>query len=497
MPSVFLGIDAGSTTLKAAAFDGKSGRVLAWRGERLPLRAGPDGRREQAPADLDRALKRVLTALRLELGRRWNEMRGVGLAAQGGSALIAESETGKALTPMMLWNDTRARPFLAEVAGRKPTAFWRRHTWRNGPGHGLAKLLWFEAHRPGLLAPGRLLVGAGERLYFRLTGRWRQDPCHALQIGGYNVPQRRLDTRLLAVIGRPLSVVPPLRNGHETHPLARQAARRFGLPEGVPVAGPYMDHEAGFLSAAGVSDRPLQCSLGTAWVGNFVLPNHERWQSPTHLVLPALTDDGWLVVQPLLTGNTTWDWALTTLLDRDIKKALAVSRALFKKTLLPPAGLTALPWFNMAHPFEADAHGAGGFFGMNPATRPHDLVRALAAAMVYEMKRVFSNVIDQNQADSLVLGGGAGKDPALQTLFAALFAGTPVLAAAEPDLIGARGSLHLFGTRAAHARAVKVRRPPVKLRKAIEADYARYFRIRERLYGDVPLGAPVTLGEGM
>ena len=497
MPEIYLGIDAGSTTLKAAVFDGKTGRALAWRSERIPLRTGTDGRREQAPADLDRALAGAMAGLRKAAGRRWRELSGIGLAAQGGSAMIADAESGKSLTPMMLWNDARARTFLPEVIRRRPADFWRQTTWRNGPGHGLAKLLWFETHRPGTLVPGRKFVGAGEYLFFRLTGQWRQDPCHALQIGCFNVPKRRLDARLLNTAKQPLSIVAPLRNGHETHPLARRAARRFGLPAGVPVAGPYMDHEAGYLSALDLSERPLQCSLGTAWVGNFALPKNERWQSPTHLVLPALTGDGWLVVQPLLTGNTTWDWFLAAFMDRDIRKALTMTDALFRKALLPPPGLTALPWFNMQHPLFTGSHGAGGFFGMSPATSPSDMARALAAAMVYEMKWVFSHVIARGKADCLVLGGGAGRDPALQKIFVASFDGVPVHSVAEPDLIGARGSLHAFGTRAARGRAVKAPRPPVKLRKEIETDYARYLKLRDALYGRAPLGAPVTFGKRM
>jgi sugar (pentulose or hexulose) kinase len=206
MAGIYLGIDAGSTTLKAAAFDNGTGRSLAWQSERIPLRTGADGRREQTPAELDRALARVLNGLRRTLGSRWRELRGVGLASQGGSAMIADAATGRALTPMMLWNDARARTFMPEVARKKPVGFWRRTTWRNGPGHGLAKLLWFEAHHPGLLAPGRMFVGAGEYLYFSLTAQWRQDPCHALQIGCFNVPQRRLDARLPATVNQPLSI---------------------------------------------------------------------------------------------------------------------------------------------------------------------------------------------------------------------------------------------------------------------------------------------------
>ena len=42
--------------------------------------------------------------------------------------------------------------------------------------------------------------------------------------------------------------VAPLRPGHETAPLSAAGARLLGLTAGIPVAGPYNDHEAGHLA---------------------------------------------------------------------------------------------------------------------------------------------------------------------------------------------------------------------------------------------------------
>jgi hypothetical protein len=43
------------------------------------------------------------------------------------------------------------------------------------------------------------------------------------------------------------------------------------------------------VAALGAADRPLQCSLGTAWVGNFELPEGVQGRSPSQMVLPAPT----------------------------------------------------------------------------------------------------------------------------------------------------------------------------------------------------------------
>ena len=217
-----------------------------------------------------------------------------------------------------------------------------------------------------------------------------------------------------------------MRQGHETNPLTRKAAKRLGLQEGIPVAGPYLDHEAGFMSAMDVSDHVLQCSLGTAWVANFALPGDAAWTSPTQLVLPPAKGSGWLVVQPLATGNFAWDWMLKEFVDPDISRAIAKLPDIFSRQLLPPRGLTALPQVNAPNPLCSHNVGAGMFAGLGLSTTRDDMVRAMAAAMTYEMARMVHELIDRRIVDSVVLGGGASKGPFFRSLLAALFEPLPV-----------------------------------------------------------------------
>ena len=53
---IFLGIDLGTTVLKAAAFDGRTGDVLASSSKRLTIRLTKDGGREQSAGSIDRAI---------------------------------------------------------------------------------------------------------------------------------------------------------------------------------------------------------------------------------------------------------------------------------------------------------------------------------------------------------------------------------------------------------------------------------------------------------
>ena len=494
-PTVLIGFDLGTTALKAATFDLASGQVLAVSAHRLETRTEADGTREQEVLHLRDALARVARDLRQRLGEAvWQGVRGLGLAAQGGSGALLERRTGAAQTPLYLWNDSRAASLLPEVSCARSSAYWRELAQRRGPGHGLARMLWLQRRQPGCFAGDVIYAGAGEIAYFLMTGTWRQDACNALQMGCYDVLHNRIDSDPLSVVGVALSQVAPLRPGHATESLSPAGAQVLGLPPGLPVAGPYMDHEAGYLSAAGLGAHPLQCSLGTAWVGNFVMPDPRCGWSPVQLVIASpVPGTGSLVIQPLLTGNVSWDWGLGCFVGPERHAALAQAEALFAARLLPPPGMTCIPWFTQANPWAAGTSGGGVFAGVSAHSTPPDFLRALALGLCCEFYRVFRELKERRVVDAVILSGGASKGPYFQTLLAALFSPVPVLLCADEDVGGARGALAAFSESLVRSRAVPVAPPEAKVAQAVQAAFLAYCATFAGTYAAHPAAAPYRL----
>jgi len=485
--SILIGIDLGTTALKAGAFDARSGRRLAAASVRLPVRSRADGTREQDVGAVERALRGAAASIREQLGAGWRRVAGAGLCAQGGSAIVADRDTGRARTPMQLWNDMRPLHRRPGIAARKPPAYWRRFSYLDDPGAGLCRIEWLRERQPGLFDGSAIYAGAGEYLYQKLTGAWRQDAGNALQIGCYDARRRRIIASPLRLVGAEPSLVAPMRDGHEVHALARAGARLLGLPEGVPVAGPYMDHEAGYLAAAGPGGRPLQCSLGTAWVGNFVA---RRGTPPPgfNLVLPSPVDDGDLIVRVIAAGTATWDWAVGELLGRRGADGIRRAGAILRGSPLPPSGLVGLPWLTTVNPLVHGAVGAGGFLGVSPHTSPGDLLRAAAAGLCCEMAFAFGHVRDAGIVDRVVLAGGASNGPHFRRLLAAFFAPLPVFHVAAVDAPGARGCLWAFSRAAAAAPVRRVPGPSQDLRRRCLAALDEYNRACEALARGLPRG---------
>jgi sugar (pentulose or hexulose) kinase len=481
---MLIGLDLGTTGLKAAIYDPASGHCLAEAACRLPIQTdGEEGRREQSPEDLLAALTTVLAELREKTGPGWRAVSGIGLATQGGSTLIVNRSSGQPQTPIYLWNDFRCFDHYVRVRNQRPTSFWSSFSMRDDPGVGLGRVLWLKERRPELFGAQYLYIGVGEFIFHQLTGTWRQDACHALQSGCYDAREDRLTEAPLELIGLTTSFYAPLRRAHATEPLTHAMAQRLGLPPGLPVAGPYNDHEAGYLSVQHVSARPLECSLGTAWVGNFVLEGEFGRGSGIQLPIPSPLGQGRLIIQALLTGNVTWDWALAQFVHADQHHALRLQAEIFSERLLPPKGLVALPWLNRPSPLGGGT-GSGVLYGLSPATTPADMLRAVAVGMCLEFARMFHAVGRHGLVDSLVLCGGASKGPAFQKLLAALFAPLPIYTLRESDGMGTRGCLYPFSPLVSRMPTAPLPPPAAVERAQLDELNRLYLELFRRLYAD-------------
>ena len=500
---ILLGIDIGTSALKAGLFDSQSGLALCSAAAQLPVEAAPDGQREQRPSELLSSLSRVVRQLRDAAGDAWQRVAGIGLASQGGSAILCDRQTGAALTPIQLWNDTRPLPLLAEIAARRPKGYWHQLSRLSEPGAGLARMEWLRQRHPqlfptaGTTAPATLYAGAGEYVYFALTHTWRQDPGSAIQVGCYSVAEQALNPDPLAAVGVPLAFVAPLRRGHATQPLSEQGSRLLGLPASIPVAGPYMDHEAGYLSAVegdppqpdpssqeSGRELPLQCSLGTAWVGNFVsgpLP------PPAHgvdLLLPSPVNAESLILRVMTAGNLTWDWGLANLLGGPRPAALEQAEAIFAESLLPPDGLVSFPSFTQPNSWNPNLPGNGGFLGLNPQTTPAGMLRAIAAGLTFEFASLFTNLLHAPHpvVNGVILAGGASKGGGFQRLLAALFAPLPVFVAIDQEMAGARGCVYAFSRRAARCSVRRLTLPHPSICARIDQQYQHYLTVRNAFW---------------
>ncbi|MDZ4860785.1 MAG: FGGY family carbohydrate kinase [Candidatus Hydrogenedentes bacterium] len=493
---VLIGIDAGTTVFKAAAFDARSGKVLALSQHPLAVISSKPGWRETPIAALNNALDVTMRELRVHVGARWKNVTAIGIAAQGGSTIVVDRTSRKPFTNMILWSDARGNECSRVERKRKTEAWWRARMLNNWMPAGLGRLKWLITNHPELCkSKNAMFIGAGEYLYHTFTGRWFQDRGSALQIGTYSPSTGKLGT------GPIVSLIPslrenqfaPLRKTNATHPLSLAASARFCLlNSNLIVAGPYMDQEAGLLSVSGVSTNPLQISLGTAWVGNFKISKHGLGFAGLQFVVRGADKDDRIVILPLLTGNSAWDWALAQFAGSRKKNTLQAADQIFRESLLPPDGMVCIPWLMQANPIDSAYQGAGTFFGVSADTTAADFLRAVSCGMCFELFRVFQTLKDARKIDSVILSGGAAKGAHFQNLIATLFAPLPVYVQRNEDTAAARGALVAFNATMTKSPVTRISALRGKAAVAIITAYDTYLNTYAACTGKHPLGVPYT-----
>ena len=251
---MILAIDLGSTSFKAAVFDSRLREVDFGR-HCLSYRSGAGGRVELNVATVDAALRGALA----ESGAERHEIRAIAITSQAQTFTVLD-ERGRAQGPFISWQDRRATA-ACEVLRRKLPAFGKHTSFGDlSPSLQVCQIRHLcpgSRTRP-LSLPSYVLM--------RLTGEMTTDNNIAAMSGLYSLLLKGWWPDAVRGCGlreAQLSKVIPIGEvaAHTT-----PAARRFGLPAGIPVVLAGNDQTAGGYAAGLDTKRSLLITLGTAQV---------------------------------------------------------------------------------------------------------------------------------------------------------------------------------------------------------------------------------------
>ncbi len=223
---VALGVDVGTSGCRVVALD-RHGAVVAEARASFPEPEGEAGRREQNPEIWWRAVADSLARVAAELAG--TPVAALAVDGTSGTLLLAD-ETGRPLTPGLLYHDCRAVAEARRIAAVAPP-----ESGAHGATSALAKLLHLL---PEVRGRARHALHQADWIAGRLAGHWGvSDENNALKLG-YD-PRVRAWQEWLEKLGVPLEWLPRVvAPGTPVGRLSPEAVRRTGLPaETVVVAG--------------------------------------------------------------------------------------------------------------------------------------------------------------------------------------------------------------------------------------------------------------------
>lgn len=239
---LLIGIDAGTSVIKAVAFD-LEGAQLAMTAVPNSYEELPGGAVEQ---DMARTWADAAAVLRLlaeavpGLARR---TAALAVTGQGDGTWLVD-DTGEPVGRGWLWLDSRASGIVAELAA---AGVDRRTFPFTGCGLNACQqnvhLLWLERHAPELLARATTAFHCKDWLYLKLTGERATDRSEGTYTFG-DFRSRTYSDEVLEALGltQLRRLLPPMLDGSATtHPLSEAAAAATGLLAGTPVALGFLD----------------------------------------------------------------------------------------------------------------------------------------------------------------------------------------------------------------------------------------------------------------
>ena len=171
---LLIGVDVGTTSVKAALFD-TQGRALAQFSRRYPTqRMG--GLVEQDPREWTSGIDAAMEALLTDPTRE--RVAAVGLCSQVNTDVFVDAQ-GRALAPAIMWQDNRAAAEAADIAATVTDAEFK--DWFGAPlpigaSHVLARMAWMSRHRPAIFEATRYVLSPKDYCLLALANVAVSDP---------------------------------------------------------------------------------------------------------------------------------------------------------------------------------------------------------------------------------------------------------------------------------------------------------------------------------
>ena len=417
--AALLGVDVGTSSVKATLLDLDSGLALAAGRAPLTLHSETPLQAEQDAAGWWTATVAAIGACLAAAPRV--EVRGVGLTGQK-HALVATDANAQPLHRALLWADGRAISQTEHVRHVFPAA-GRRMGFAPHPGLFLPKWLYFREREPALAGQTRRLYYAKDYVRHALTGVWATDRTEASASQIYDFRRDRWSPTLAAFFDLSTEVLAPVHPSSEiTSEVSRAAAALTGLPVGIPVVAGAGDNEASALACGAVGDGRLAVTLGTS--GTVVGWSRTRGPAGGLVWNRHVRRDGYAATGTVLSAGRALLWIARTAFPADT----SLDTVLAEAEASDPSGapLVFQPSLVGERSPVADPEATGAFVGLRPLhTRGH-LARAVLEGVALALGETATLLRAAGVAvDELRLTAGGAASPFWRRLIAAA-SGLPV-----------------------------------------------------------------------
>jgi len=381
MPEHLLAIDAGTTSIRVLIV-GLDGTVCARVRETLPIAYPAPGRVEQDPEQIWRATTTLLHAALREAKLTASDIAAIGVTTQRASCMIWERATGRALTPLVSWQDLRGAARSAEL---RDAGFF---VLPQSAAAKLESVLDAIPNGRARAATGELAWGnIDSYLVHRLSGGAH----HATDLSqacatAYIRPDGHWDTALIEHQDLPLSFFPEIV---DTSGRLGELAAAI-LEKNIPIGAIVGDQQSAAIAQGVHAPGDGKVTYGTSGTANVHTGDSIQIIRGTYPLFLSrrggVTE--FCVEGMVITAGAALDWLsaglgiVSSLSDLD---ALAAS-------VPDSGGVSVLPAFQGLGSPHGDTIRRALITGLSRATKPAHIVRATIDGIAYRVREVLDTI---------------------------------------------------------------------------------------------------------
>ncbi len=410
-----LGIDLGTSGMKAVLFDRAGGRVSSATAE-YPLLQPQNGWAEQDPERWWSAAVLTIGQVLTESGVAPGDIAAIGISGQMHGLTALDSE-GRVLRPAILWCDQRTQAQCAEITERVGAE--RLIVITANPaltGFTASKILWTRAHEPEVYAKIRHILLPKDYLRYRLTGDFATEVSDASGMQLLDVGRRQWSLEVCAALEISPDLLPSVYESPEiTGTVSTEAAALTGLRAGTPVVGGAGDNAAAAVGTGVVREGTSFTTIGTSGV---VFAHTDKMKidplGRVHTFCCAVPGK-WHVMGVTQAAGLSLQWFRNQFCAAESATAAALNCDVYKllddeAAQSPPGAnrLFYLPYLMGERTPHLDPFCRGVFFGLSAIHTRRDLLRAVMEGVGYSLRDCVEILRGMGVclSDTVACGGG-------------------------------------------------------------------------------------------
>lgn len=419
---MIVGIDIGTTSAKAGAFDA-DGQETGAAEVAYPLLEPSPGCAVQEPGVVVDAVVQATREAIAAAGP--GAVAGLSFSTALHS-LVALDAHDRPLTDILTWADQRAAPQAERLRREHPGLHGATGTPLH-PMSPLTKLVWFRENEPEVFEKAARWVGVKELVVHRLTGEWVTDHSTASATGLLALGTLEYHEEALQVAGVGAHQLPRVAPTKHTMSLSADGARALGCPRDLPLVLGAGDGPLANLGVGAVRPGVAACSIGTSGALRLMVEKpviDERGR----VFCYALTEDRWVVGGAINNGGVVLQWAHDALAPELADDDDPETKLMALAAQAPPGsdGLLMLPYLLSERAPHWSTLPRGAYVGLTRAHRREHLVRAAIEGVCQQLALVHASLREAGNdiTEIRATGGFARSDLWRQMLCDAL--GQPV-----------------------------------------------------------------------